>query len=114
MRYQFSITHVPGKHLTAADTLSRVPVSKPLLQNSSFEEDCALYVNIIIQGLPARGHRLEEIKAHLIKDETSSQVMTYCKDSWPSKSTLKGPIKAFAPFKTELTVQDSLLLKGNP
>ena len=63
MRYQFSITHVPGKHLTAADTLSRAPVYKPLLQDSGF-----------IQGLPASEHRLEEIKGTSTKMKQAAKL----------------------------------------
>ena len=113
MRYQFSIIHAPGKHLATADTLSRAPVSEPLLKDSSFEEDCALYANNVMQGLPASEHRLEEIKAQLQEDEICSQIMTYCKNGWPSNSTLKGPIKVYKPFAAELTVQHGLLLRGS-
>ena len=113
MRYHYSIVHVPGKHLTTADTLSRAPVSEPIFTDSSFEEDCALYVNQVIQGLPASEQRLEEIKAHLQEDEICRQIMSYCTEGWPSKSTLKGPIKVYAQFAAELTVQHGLLLKGS-
>ena len=56
MRYQLSIIQVPRKHLTTADTLFRAPVYEPLLKDSSFEEDYALYVNNLIQALPASEH----------------------------------------------------------
>ena len=39
--------------------------------------------------------------------------MSYCTEGWPSKSTLKGPIKVYAQFAAELTVQHGLLLKGS-
>ena len=39
--------------------------------------------------------------------------MAHCIKGWPEKCSLKGPVKLYAPFAAELTVQNGLLLKGS-
>ena len=53
MRYQYSISHVAGKELCTADTLSRAPVWNPDTQQSEqLEHDVTAYVNSVIDHLP--------------------------------------------------------------
>ena len=40
------------------------------------------------------------------------QIKSYCLHGWPEKHQLKGAIKPFIQFASELSVQDGLLLKG--
>jgi len=113
MKYRFTIVHVPGKDLTSADTLSRAPTTEPVAKDYALEEDGNLYVNLIVNGLPASEKRLDEIRVHLHEDEVCKQIMTYCEEGWPDKSCLKGPTKLYAPFEAELSVQHGLLLRGS-
>ena len=39
--------------------------------------------------------------------------MTYCKEGWPNKSSLKGPVIPCAPFAAERTIHNGLLLRGS-
>lgn len=64
-RYQFTISHIPGKDLVIADTLSRAPMRDS--SDSSSEVDA--YVCLVIESLPATEKRLEEIKTHQRSDE---------------------------------------------
>ncbi len=79
MRFQFSISHVPGKSLITADTLSRAPAP-----NATAEEDTLLgeeveaYVSGVYQTIPATERRLEEIRMHQEDDEICRQIMRYC------------------------------------
>ena len=111
MKYSFNIVHVPGKNLNCADALSRAPNSDPTTMDCSLEEEGNLYVNYVFQTLPATGKRLEEIKAHLQEDEVCKQIMGYCNKGWPEKCSLKGPVKLYAPFAAELTVQNGYYSK---
>ena len=113
MKYSFSIVHVPGKNLNSADALSRAPKSEPRTKDCTLEEEGNLYVNYVFQTLPATGKRLKEIKAHLQEDEVCKQIMDYCNKGWPQRCSLKGPVKLYAPFAAEITVQNGLLLKGS-
>ena len=53
MRFHFSISHVPGKHLVIADTLSRAPVSYPATEDDLLQQEADAYVQMIIQSIPA-------------------------------------------------------------
>ena len=84
-----------------------------MTQDCNLEEEGNLYVNYVFQSLPATGKRLEEIKAHLQEDEICKQVTAFCDKGCLAKSSLKGPVKLYAPFAAELTVHNGLLLKGS-
>ncbi|KAK3729801.1 hypothetical protein QZH41_003408 [Actinostola sp. cb2023] len=58
------------KDLTSADTLSRAPTTEPVAKDYALEEDGNLYVNLIVNGLPASEKRLDEIRVHLHEDES--------------------------------------------
>ena len=53
MRFHFSISHVPGKHLVIADALSRAPVSYPTTEDDLLQQEADAYVQMIIQSIPA-------------------------------------------------------------
>lgn len=63
MRFFYSISHVPGKDLCTADTLSRAPLVKPLnQQEEKLKNDVMAYVGSVIRYLPATEDRLEELR----------------------------------------------------
>ena len=53
MRYDFTISHIPGKDLVTADTLSRVPVAEGTSLNQSLQEEVNAYVQLTLESLPA-------------------------------------------------------------
>ena len=57
LRFDFTISHVPGKELTIADALSRASFKSRVKQ----EEEIKLYAENILLQLPASDKRLEEI-----------------------------------------------------
>ena len=61
MRYSFTISHVPGKTLTVADTLSRAPLEDVRESDRNLHEDADALVNVVIQSLPATEPGLENI-----------------------------------------------------
>ena len=48
IKYHYSISHVAGKELCTADTLSRAPVDIPDTQSQQLQHDVAAYVNLVI------------------------------------------------------------------
>ena len=63
-------SHVPGKDLTTADTLSRVPLHRSLTkEETKFNEELYLYVSHVIESLPAAERRLQEVRPHQDEDE---------------------------------------------
>lgn len=64
LRFKYTISHVPGKSLVVADTLSRAPVTKHISEHDNRQnEEIELYVNSVLSEVPARDNCLEEIRA---------------------------------------------------
>ena len=63
MQFPYSISHVPGKHLYTANTLSRKPIVKPLnQQEEKLKNDVEADVGSVIRYLPAMEDRLEQLR----------------------------------------------------
>lgn len=49
LRFKYTISHVPGKSLVVADTLSRAPVTKHTSEHDKRQnEEIELYVNSVL------------------------------------------------------------------
>ena len=112
LRYRFTISHIPGKELIIADMLSRAPSGLPTASDQLLHQEADVFVNTVIQGLPASDKMLEEIKQHQEEDETCKQVRAYCKDGWPTKQEVPGAVLPFYPVSAEMSVENGLLLRG--
>ena len=62
LRYSFTISHVPGKNLVTADTLSRAPLATSNTQTDERFQEVEAYVKFVCQNLPASDKRIDEIK----------------------------------------------------
>ena len=114
IRFSCSISHVPGKNLYTADTLSRAPIVKPLnQQEEKLENEVKAYVDSVFRYLPATKDRLEELRCQQQEDEVTKQIMEYSSTQWPERSQLPGPLKPYWPERNELTIQQGLFMKGN-
>lgn len=63
--------------------------------------------------LPTTEDRLEELRSQQQQDEVTKQLMDYFSLGWPDKFQLPGPLKIFWLERSELTIQQGLLIKGN-
>ena len=63
MRFDYTISHVPGKHLYTPDILSRAPVASPDAINFKESAQTKLFVQAITYNLPASADRLMEYRA---------------------------------------------------
>ena len=113
MRFTYTISHVPGKNLTVADTLSRAPVTSPTSEEMQFSTSVEAYVNLVLQGLPATEKRLEQIQQAQKQDAVCCKLIKYCQEGWPRKNLIPGPVKPYLHVAAELTVQNDLLLRGS-
>ena len=113
MRFTYTISHLPGKNLTVADTLSRAPVSSPTPEDTQFNSAIDAYVDLMIQGLPATEKRLQQIQQAQKQDAVCCKLIKYCQEGWPRRNLVPGPIKPYVHVAAELTVQNDLLLGGN-
>ena len=109
-RFDYTITHVPGKLLYTADALSRAPVSSE--KQPQEYPDTEFLVSALVAYLPADGDRLECYRKAQRSDPVCSQLFQYCRDGWPSKHLVKGDLAEFWKVRGELTICDDLLLRG--
>ena len=74
IQYTFSISHVPGKSLPMADTLSRAPAPGGS-KDGILSEEVEAYMDAVFECLPATERRLEEIHKHQEDDEVLQQIV---------------------------------------
>ena len=62
MRYEYTISHTPGKDLSTADALSRAPVSQPTASDEALHNDADACVQQVMDSLLISGQKLMDIK----------------------------------------------------
>ena len=70
MSNDFSISHVSGKDLTTADTLSRAPVSAATNIDEELSKEVNAFVDLIVKNFPATVKRLQDIQLQQDRDLT--------------------------------------------
>ena len=60
LRYDFTISHIPGQDLVTADALSRAPVSNSTASDQLLKEEVDAYIQAVIDSLPADSQRYEK------------------------------------------------------
>ena len=113
MRYQFSISHVPGKDLHIADTLSRAPTSTNTPTDDLFCQQVDHFVHLVTESLPITEARLLQIAQMQEQDAVCQELKEYCLNGWPESSKVKGFVKPYRPVSSEISVQDGLLMRNN-
>ena len=113
MRFQFSISHVPGKNLTTADALSRAPSSEPLEGDKVLQDEADVYVNMVVKALPATERRINQIQQHQEKDEVCRQIAVYCYQGWPKEKVISHILRPYLSVAGELTIENNLLMRGS-
>ena len=108
MRFDYSVSHVPGKLLYTADALSHAPVDEVITD----EDDTEATVHAIMSLLPASNDHLHECCRQQDADATSSKLKAFCTRGWPKRSEVIGTLSKFWRARGELTVTDGLLLYG--
>ena len=114
MRFDYQISHVPGKYLYVADTLSRAP----LPHNSNKEtlkqqEEVESYIQTVVSHLPANKERLQSFSQHQSEDPICSKLITYLMTGWPNKHSLPDTLKPYWAVRGELSLHEDLLLYGS-
>ena len=113
MRFDFSISHVPGKQLLTADTLSRAPTSYTASTDDLSGDEVEAHVHMAVKSLPVTEKRLEEVRLHQEKDCVFKQIVTYCREGWPEISHLQESVKQFYAVSGELAIQEGQLMRGS-
>ena len=93
LRFDFTISHAPGKNLVTADALSRVP--SQLTSNEESEEEINLYVESVLLQLPASDKRLEETSVRQEEDPVCKKLLEYCEEGWPNIHMLPSALSPY-------------------
>lgn len=113
MRYRYTITHVPGKSLTTADTLSRAPLKNSgVINGDGLMEETNIYVDAVMANLPASETYLSELRKQLSADSICAEVMRYCAEGWPDRSRLDTLVRPYWAERAVLSTHNGLLLRG--
>jgi len=51
MCFQYTISHIPGRSLTMADTLSRAPTDSPTSEDEKLFQETNLFINMVMSNL---------------------------------------------------------------
>jgi hypothetical protein len=106
MKYSYTIAHIPGKELYTADTLSRAPLRKPLTkQDKQLNSDLSLYVNTVLENLPASEKKLDTIRLQQDEDEVCRKLKELCIEGWPDRHALSSTLTPYWPERGNITVQ---------
>ena len=113
LRYQFIISHILGKELVIADMLSRAPTNTPTGADHVLHQEANIFINTMIQGLPATDEQLEEIKRQQEEDVVCNQIKCYCREGWPTKQEVAGAVQPYYSVSAEISIANGLLLRGS-
>lgn len=111
-RFSYSISHVPGKNLYAADTLSRAP-RKECHNDTILEDETEALMELCKDNLPASAKTLEEYRTSQSKDPVCTKVIDLCKRGWPERNQLETHLRPYWKVRGELTVSKDGLLMYN-
>ena len=104
-KFNYSVFHIPGKLLYAADTLSRAPLPETEEEQLNVES----FVESIIQfTLPASKQRLDVYKQAQLDDPARAQVREYCTNQWPAKKFISDEVLPYWKERASLTVGNNL------
>ena len=104
---------MPGESLGTADTLSRAPVPEKTLEGIDLGDEVQLYVDAVMDSIPATEERLESIRLSQDQDEALKLVKTYRISGWPEKSSVDSIAKPYYSVASELTIERGLLMRGS-
>ena len=90
MQFDYSISHVPGKLLYTANTLSHAPIDKIVTEDDETEA----MVQAILSLFPGTNH-LEEYRKVQHADATCSKLIAFCRNGWPERSKVIGDLSRY-------------------
>ena len=86
-----------------------LPDANHILEDAQTEA----FVHALASYLPASADRLQQFRVAQQQDSTCSQLITFCKQGWPSKSQITGDALQYWPVRGELSLHDDLLIRGH-
>lgn len=102
--YDVTISYRPGKEITLADGLSRLP---------NAEKSKPINLDLRIQFVQFGTTMLQQLKEESRKDTDLSALKEIIVEGWPAKQKeLPAPLRVYWSFRDQLSVEDCLILNG--
>ena len=109
-RFDYSISHVPGKLLYTADILSQALIICP--SDSSDNIHVEPFLHTIVLSLPVNSDRLEVYRQAQKADPICSQIIAYCNQGWPGRYRIEEKYSSYWKVRNKISVVEGLLLFG--
>ena len=108
-RFNYSISHIPGKLLYTADVLSRFP-STSNNNDSKLQDEVEAQVDQCVTHLPANSGKIDEYRKAQTTDYVCSSIIRYCREGWPEKRDIGNMFIPYWKARGELTLGKNNLL----
>ena len=107
-KYNMTVRYKKGKELYVADALSRNYMKKTDESENDDVQICA------VKCLPIAPAKLDEMCTETAKDQILTVLKRVILQGWPNeKSATPAEARPYWDYRSELTVEDELILKGN-
>ena len=104
-QYDFTIEYKPGKDMTVADTLSRLP---------SPGNNKTIDLDLTVGQVRFSTERIKSLQEETKCDPTLSKLIPTIISGWPDTiQEVPEAIRSFWSFRDELSVEDGIILKGD-
>ena len=107
IRFDFTVTHVPGKELHTADALSRASLRQV---DNPLRKEVHTYVQLIVTELPASEEQLENIRKQQDSDPECSQLKELCTKG--KLSYLGDDARNIEAIRDEPNIVNGILMRG--
>lgn len=109
MRFDVEASHVPGKDLVVADTLSRSPLPVSYEEESTADEVESFVESVQLKGFSTIG--LDAVRNATDADSELQEVMQFILSGWPDYAKdLPPPIRKYHELRSHLSVSAGLVL----
>ena len=114
LRYNFDIVYRPGVQNQVADALSRLPLPAETdsvkSKDEMYEEEVIAFVSSLHTETALSR---DEIKTATNADQTLHEVMQYLHQGWPKEKKMEKKFLPFLSVKSELSVIEGCLMRGD-
>ena len=108
-RFDYMISHMAGKMLFTADTLSRAP--RPFMEGDvRHETETEYLMEVCIRDLPASPQRLQVYCKAQQDGPICAKVIQYVQQGWPDKHKIEPVLKHYWKVQGDLVVHKNFLL----
>jgi len=106
-KFDFSIKHVPGKELYAADTLSRAPLQDVDIASLELQDEVEVFIG---EAVDRRTTQPDTIRKRQQDDPVCLQILQFCRSEWPNKKKLASILIPFWKERHLFSIYDNILL----